>query len=75
VATIRDVARLAGVAPATVSRVINDRGNVRPETREEVERAIEELAYIPNDLGPSLPGRRTGILALVITDITNPFWT
>ena len=73
--TIRDVAQRAGVAPITVSRVINNAGYVREETRRRVERAIAELDYIPNALGPSLRSKRTKTLALVCTDITNPFWT
>ena len=58
--TIRDVARLAGVSPITVSRVINHRDHVSPTTRARVEKAIAELAYIPNALGPSLRSKRTG---------------
>jgi len=73
--TIRDVAKLAGVAPITVSRVINDTSYVSQETRERVEIAIEELGYVPNMLGPSLRFQQTMTLAVVITDITNPFWT
>ena len=49
--TIRDVAKLAGVAPITVSRVINDSGYVKQETRERVEAAVEKLGYVPNTLG------------------------
>ena len=73
--TIRDVAKLAGVAPITVSRVINDSGYVNQKTRKRVEAAIEELGYVPNMLGPSLRFKQTMTLAMVITDITNPFWT
>ncbi|HBX70760.1 MAG TPA: LacI family transcriptional regulator [Chloroflexi bacterium] len=73
--TIRDVAKLAGVAPITVSRVINDTSYVSQETRGRVESAIEELGYVPNMLGPSLRFQQTLTLAVVITDITNPFWT
>lgn len=73
--TIRDVAKRAGVAPITVSRVINRDGYVREETRLRVERAIAELDYIPNSLGPSLRSKRTTMLALVLSDIINPFWT
>jgi len=75
VATIRDVAERAGVSPITVSRVINDSGYVSDETRREVEAAIEELNYVPNILARSLRSKRTHTLALVITDVTNPFWT
>ncbi len=73
--TIRDVAKRAGVAPITVSRVINDSNYVSQATRERVEAAIEELGYVPNMLGPSLRFKQTMTLALVLTDITNPFWT
>jgi LacI family transcriptional regulator len=74
-ATIRDVARRAGVAPITVSRVINGSGAVSDETRERVELAVAELSYVPNRLARSLRSKRTHILALILTDITNPFWT
>lgn len=73
--TIRDVAKLAGVAPITVSRVINRSSYVNQKTRKLVEAAIEELGYVPNMLGPSLRFKQTMTLAMVITDITNPFWT
>ena len=73
--TIRDVAKLAGVAPITVSRVINDEGYFTEETRQKVEAAVRELDYIPNSLGPSLRSKRTQTLAFVVSDIANPFWT
>jgi len=73
--TIRDVAKQAGVAPMTVSRVINNSGYVSDETRARVEAAIAQLGYVPNMLGPSLRFNQTNTLALVLTDITNPFWT
>ena len=73
--TIREVAKRAGVSPITVSRVINDYDYVSTETRERVEAVIEELGYVPNMLGPSLRFKQTMTLALVMTDITNPFWT
>ncbi len=74
-ANIHDVAKLAGVAPITVSRVINNNGYVSEATRQRVEAAVLELNYIPNALGPSLRSKRTMTLALVLSDITNPFWT
>jgi LacI family transcriptional regulator len=73
--TIRDVAERAGVSPITVSRVINNSGYVSQETRSRVEAAIAELQYVPNSLARSLRFKRTHTLALVLTDITNPFWT
>ena len=74
-ATIREVAERAGVAPITVSRVINCSGCVNEETRRRVEQAIEELDYVPNVLARGLRSKRTHTLGLLVTDITNPFWT
>jgi LacI family transcriptional regulator len=73
--TIQDVARRAGVAPITVSRVINNSGYASEETRSRVEAAIQELGYVPNTLARGLRSKRTNTLALVVTDITNPFFT
>jgi LacI family transcriptional regulator len=72
--TIRDVAKRARVAPTTVSRVINHSGYVSDATRARVEAAIDDLGYVPNRLARSLRLKRTNTLALVVTDITNPFW-
>jgi LacI family transcriptional regulator len=74
-ATIHDVAKRAGVAPITVSRVLNHSGYASQDTRERVEAAAAELEYVPNRLARSLRSKRTNTLALVLTDITNPFFT
>jgi LacI family transcriptional regulator len=74
-ATVRDVAKQAGVAPITVSRVVNNSGYVSEETRARVEAAIADMGYVPNVLARSLRSRRTDTLALILTDISNPFWT
>lgn len=73
--TIREVAKLAGVSPITVSRVINNSSYTSDETKKKVNAAIRQLGYVPNTLARSLRSRRTCTLALVLTDITNPFWT
>ena len=73
--TIRDVAKLAGVAPITASRVISNSGYASDEVRQRVNQAAEQLGYVPNFLARSLRSKRTHTLALVLTDITNPFWT
>lgn len=73
--TIRDVAKLAGVAPITVSRVVNSLPGVNQATRERVNKAIADLHYVPNAMAKSLRSRQTCTIALVLTDITNPFWT
>lgn len=73
--TIHDVAKRAGVAPITVSRVINNSGYVGQDVRRRVQQAVADLGYVPNTLARSLRSRRTHTLALVLTDITNPFFT
>lgn len=73
--TVRDVARAAGVSAITVSRVVNASGPVNISTRQRVEKAIADLHYVPNGMAKSLKSRQTNTLALVLTDITNPFWT
>jgi LacI family transcriptional regulator len=73
--TIKDVARLSGVSPMTVSRVINDSERVSPETRRRVEQAISELGYVPSRLARGLSRQRTGTLAVIVPDVANPFFT
>src|SRR5579871_2483259 len=74
-ATIRDVARLAGVSAMTVSRVLNASPRVADETRRRVEAAVAELGYVPNGLARGLTRRRSKTLAVVVPDIANPFFT
>ncbi len=71
--TIVDIAKLAGVAPMTVSRVINDSGYVSQQMREKVERAIKESNYHPNGLARSLKSQRTQVVGILLPDIVNPF--
>ena len=73
--TIYDVAERAGVAPVTVSRVLNNSGYASEATRSRVQAAIAELGYTPNRLAQGLRSKQTQTLGLVVTDITNPFWT
>ncbi len=68
-ATIFDVARLAGVSHQTVSRVLNDLPNVRPATRERVERAIQQLRYIPSPAARALVTRRSRTIGLITTGL------
>jgi LacI family transcriptional regulator len=74
VPTINDVAKRAAVSPVTVSRVLNGAPNVNEATRARVNRAIAELGYVPNVVARSLRSRRTRSIALILPDITNPFW-
>lgn len=73
--TIYDIAKIANVSPMTVSRVINKNRNVSEQTRKKVEKVIEELNYLPNFSARQLNTKKTNILSLIITDITNPFFT
>ena len=73
-ATIKDVAKKAGVSVATVSYVINGTRNVAPETAARVRAAMEELSYHPNAVAQSLRTRTTHVIGAVISDISNPFF-
>jgi LacI family transcriptional regulator len=73
--TIRDVARTAGVSPATVSRVLNTSDTVSPDLKERVLVAVRALDYRPNSQARSLRTRATTVLGVIISDITNPFFT
>ncbi len=73
--TISDVAKRAGVSAMTVSRAINGTGYTSSETRARVEAAVEELGYVPNALARQLRSKRTKTIALVVSDISNPFFT
>ncbi|ADD42567.1 LacI family DNA-binding transcriptional regulator [Stackebrandtia nassauensis] len=67
-AVMTDVARLAGVSHQTVSRVLHDSSQVRPETRERVLRAIEELDYRPNAMARGLVSRRSTMIGVITFD-------
>lgn len=72
--TIYDVARLAGVSTATVSRALNGTGQIAPSTRAAIEAAVEQLGYRPNTIARSLVTKSTQTIALLLPDITNPFY-
>ena len=73
--TIRDVAARAGVSVATVSHVINGTHYVSPELHQQVLEAIKELNYRPNRLARALSRKALPLLALVVPDISNPYWS
>ncbi len=72
--TIADVAREAGVSSQTVSRVINNKGEISSETRTSVLAVIERLGYRPSSIARSLATSRTFTIGLSVPDIANPFW-
>ncbi|MHA6626658.1 LacI family DNA-binding transcriptional regulator [Pseudonocardia sichuanensis] len=73
-ATIMDVARLAEVSPSTVSRALSNPGRVHHRTRERVEVAAAALSYVPSNQARSLSSGRTRTVAVLVPDITNPFY-
>ena len=74
-ATIKDVAKLAGVSVATVSRVLNDIDNVKPKTAKKVKKAINELNYHPNLLGRTLRCMKTMKILVLLPTISNQFYS
>lgn len=72
--TIHDVARLAGVSIASVSRTLTGARRVGPELAERVRAAAAELGYQPDQVGRSLRRQETQTIGLVVADITNPFF-
>lgn len=72
--TIRDVAKLSGYSIKTVSNVINGHPQLRPETRKRVQDAIDELGYRPNLSARNLRAGRTGVIGLLIPDLTTAYF-
>ncbi|MEI7374737.1 HTH-type transcriptional regulator GalR [Dickeya chrysanthemi] len=73
-ATIKDVARLAGVSVATVSRVINDSPKASEQARSAVLQAMQQLQYHPNANARALAQQSTETLGLVVSDVSDPFF-
>lgn len=72
--TIYDIARKAGVSTATVTRVTAGNPNVKPSTREKVQRIIDEYAYTPSASARSLESGRSQTIGIVLPEITNPYF-
>ena len=73
--SIREVARIAGVSPATVSRVMNGTAKVNEEKRKRVEAAIEETGFRPNELARALYKQSSKMIGAIVPDIENPFFS
>jgi LacI family transcriptional regulator, fructose operon transcriptional repressor len=73
--SIKDVASAAGVSTATVSRVLSNGLHVRPEVRERVMAAVDQLGYRPNLIARSLRAQQSSTIGLIVSDIRNPFFT
>lgn len=74
-ASIKDVAALAGVSPATVSRVMNGTAKVDPEKKERVLRAIQETGFVPNEIARTLFRKSAKIIGLIVPSVRNPYFT
>ena len=74
-ATIKDVAALAGVSAATVSRALDNRPEISAETKKRVRSACAQLGYVPNAAARGLAGHATHTIGLVLPDISNPYFS
>lgn len=72
--TVRDIAKMANVSVATVSRVINHTGRVGEDTRKRVEDIIKETHYVPNQVARSLYRKSSNLIGVIIPDLENPFY-
>lgn len=71
--TIQDVARAANVSISTVSRVLNDKDDVAPDTYQKIQDVIAELGYTSNLAARSMRSRRTGVIGLIMPELEDPF--
>lgn len=74
-ATIKDIARIAGVAPSVVSRALNNKYGVKESTRQRIVEIARELGYYPNSAARSLVTRRTEMIGVVMADISEPYYS
>ena len=74
-ATIVDVAKIAGVTPTTVSRVINNRGYISEKTKSKVFQAMKELNYQPNEIARSLTKKKTNSIGIIVPHISHPYFS
>ncbi|MDC7250614.1 MAG: LacI family DNA-binding transcriptional regulator [Sphaerochaetaceae bacterium] len=74
-ASRKDVAKLAGVSPASVSYYVNKNGYVSKKTGDKIQKAIDELQYVPNQIARSLKIKNTKQLLFLCNDIRNPFYS
>lgn len=73
-AVIKDVAKLAGLSVAVVSKYLKDSNSVRQDTRERIEAAIKELNYVPSSAARMLRTGQTNMISVILSNITNPYF-
>src|SRR5471030_2413619 len=74
-ATIKDVAEVAGITVTTVSRVLNNRGYISEKTRKKVYDAMQQLNYRPNEMARSLLRKKSNLIGLIIPTVAHPFFS
>lgn len=74
-ASIREVAKLANVAPSTVSRALNASGYVAEETKEKIREAVDQLDYVPNQWVRNLYQQKTGIIGVMTPELIHPYFS
>ena len=72
--TIKDIAKAAEVDPSTVTRALQDSERVRAATRDKIKALAAEMGYVPNIAARTLVNRSSGLVGVVIPDMTNPFF-
>lgn len=72
--TINDVAQAAGVSVSTVSLVLSGKGRISSATGERVNQAIEQLGFVRNRQAASLRGGQSGVIGLIVSDLSKPFY-
>ena len=73
--TIYDIAKEAGVSPATVSRVLTGSAKVRPEKKQKIEELIEKYNFTPNAMARGLSDTRSRVIGIIAADVRNPFYS
>ncbi|NMV12755.1 LacI family DNA-binding transcriptional regulator, partial [Vibrio parahaemolyticus] len=70
-ASLHDVARLAGVSKSTVSRVINDEYGVKEATKQKVRQAVAECGYVPNQVAKDLKSQKTNLVGVIVPRVSS----
>ncbi|MGL5427838.1 MAG: LacI family DNA-binding transcriptional regulator, partial [Cetobacterium sp.] len=74
-ATIKDVAKLAGLSITTVSRYLNNHPYITEEKRESIQRAMKELDYVPSSVATTLRSNKGKMIGILVSRITNPYFS
>ena len=74
-ARLIDIAKIAGVSVMTVSKALRDAPDISAQTKQKIKKIADELGYVPNFMARSLRNKKTSLLGLVISSVTNPFFS